>query len=1396
MSLQIFIAHTGERLRADPVLFNSLDAFRSWISRGTSIAPQNQILMTARGKQVKLQTLLTDNEIFIYDRIFISPPSSASAKSSSRQTPVPPVFSPKAPPDILTSQTDLQAWQNLFLSRKSWALDLLSKCASMSESVQKQYEEVAVIERAVRVAIANLETHVRSLEQRYTEAKTWAGDVLKEHQAVIAGRDIALTRLASIPVKETLLQFIAGRNSNALPSPPQRRNTSKGPTLADFVDTDDVKRAGAASRDITQSFASRVAELGEIIDKKIVSSSQELVERVKRDAIGSAVDNSEESKPLLEDIEVVTKKVNSDYEHVLGLANSPKSVSQASKMALLHTRNYLPSLSESSVEMGQILRHAVEQRNTVAMSAEQHLQAVSAVESMLANINPQLSSLDIGTEGVEAFDLLNLVSRLPAAYGSLLVEAVRRREWSEKIKADSSTLAEELAILKDEEERRRKKWQRNIGSFVSLDTVDDKALRVEVNLQGEGQPWPHITRLDIDDFIKVIRSLEGMDGVAKEMALLVKDLDRPTRHQSRRAKAFKMGSVHEAALGRSSLLLRGDDDLVRSLKVEKSKLEDKLKGSESRVRRLEDLLHRQSHVSRNSSGNVFQVGNPHGQQSSPVTHNTSLPSPRPDDALSRRSSISSRRFSVNQSPEEKALAQRILTLETELTSEREHAAGLQKEVFARKEAEKDIRVRIEEANSTKKDLMANLEAQQQEFVDERKLLEEDIAKHKARVEEVEDELDRVLGSRENEKARTDQKIHTLETELEKTRKEAADEIERLRQQVNHHREMTDNLDKTMEQAKSDKRALQDRVKRLELQSQLSQETQSDHVKALRAAHLQLSPKEVAPQDLAALVEGLEALAERSAYYCRDLENQLAIAHADIGALQTKVIGLEKEQLAAKDKLGSEEMESFTLREALSEVKAITSALRSELEDERLQLSKVRAKLTDGETGSFALREKLAEAEEKAARLVGELGVSEAKSKALEEELELILHRVSNMQAASKEATSRLESRTARAKDLTQRLYVQNDRLSRLLELLGFVITRRDDSMVIQRVSRTGSASITDSDPTSGLSRSISGAAPSRRPLEDSGDLELLYWMRADDSDAESEKFEAFISKIGMFDLDAFSEAITKRVKETEHMARKWQKEARAYRDKSHRAQLEAHEKIAFRSFKEGDLALFLPTRNQATRPWAAFNVGAPHYFLREQDSHKLRTRDWLLARISKVQERVVDLSKCMSGVHPAAGDRRSIGESSDGGASFEDENPFELSDGLRWYLLDAAEEKPGAPTTPGLGKSTVASAHVDAKGSIRVKKTANQASKTLSKSLDSRRGSTSSKKDSTHVASNTPAGAISPDAPRTGTPAGLPPSTPASPAALKAPEEAIVNQEVREDRTPPRGHFTSTLTGV
>ena len=60
MSLQIAVAHTGQRLDADPVGFSSIEALKLWIARATQIPPEYQILLTPQGKHVKLQALLTE----------------------------------------------------------------------------------------------------------------------------------------------------------------------------------------------------------------------------------------------------------------------------------------------------------------------------------------------------------------------------------------------------------------------------------------------------------------------------------------------------------------------------------------------------------------------------------------------------------------------------------------------------------------------------------------------------------------------------------------------------------------------------------------------------------------------------------------------------------------------------------------------------------------------------------------------------------------------------------------------------------------------------------------------------------------------------------------------------------------------------------------------------------------------------------------------------------------------------------------------------------------------------------------------------------------------------------------------------------------------------------------
>ncbi|PYI10131.1 Taz1-interacting factor [Aspergillus sclerotiicarbonarius CBS 121057] len=1217
--------------------------------------------MTARGKNVKIQTLATESEIFVYDRRYVSEPNSFELP----ELPPPQPLHADNPPDTLTNQNDLQAWRNLCMARKTWAVNLTERCESVDKQIQEHNERTDIINRAASVALENLKTHVGTLEHRFQEAQSWANDLLSQQQAALDGWRRALSNLDSIPARKDF-PFL-GRPS----TPTKGRDKAMG-TLRDYVDTDEVQRAGSEAPDVSARFAHQVSNTEKNVSE-IAADTQRLID----EAFPASVDSVD---GLFQEVETLSKKIQSDYEHVVALPNNPKTLANISRLALNHTKNLLPSLLEVSNEIQAGLEEAVRRYNAAMKAASNHMRRISSIELRLADMQTHINSMTFQSE---AFDAIYTVFHMPLVYGSVLIESVRRREFNDKMKNDSLTLAEEMAVFRDEEQRRRKKWLKNMADFIAIS--DATTPGIEVNLRGQEQEWPMVSRKEVESYIEDLKTKNGSLGNhAQELTQLFKELDAPTRLQRRRAKAFKQGSLFD--LSRSSLLLRSDD-MVRSLKDEKVKLEDRLKGSESRVRKLEDLLHRQSHMSRPSSGN-FSLEFP----SSPA-------SPHPD-SLSRRSSVSSRRMSSNQAPEEKALVQRITRLEAELATERDMVQRLQKEAHAERQSNTD---KIQEAQSTKKDLIGNLEARQREFDDERRFLEDELKKLRIRTEELEEEMEQNLDGREHEKQDADERIHQLEMELQDAHIRAEDELRKANKMIAE-----------LQTEKDARETLRARINELQGQVTENERKDKENSHALQVAFLNLSPGGAVPAEIPNIIKAIEVLSEGLNIHAKNAEESATKAVAESKALEERLSQMESEAEELRKRAASHESELSRAHNELAEERSKLSIVSSELEDERSKLIALQSQFAAGETGSDALRERVTEEERKLTSLAQRLAEVESLARQSEEEVTTWKTKVEAMSEAEQQATVRFETCGFRSQELSKQLFAQVEKLEHMLEQLGFTIIRQDGDIVVQRSSKVNALTGT------GDSLSQSGIL-SVRP-----DASLLDWMHADTKEEETDKFMAFMESLYQFDVDIFGDAVVKRVKDIEILARKWQKEARGYRDKYHRVQSEAHDKIAYRTFKEGDLALFLPTRNQAIRSWAAFNVGAPHYFLREQDAHKLQTRDWLLARITKIEERVVDLSKSMNGANP---DRRSIGEVSDG-TSFDDENPFELSDGLRWYLLDATEEKPGAPATPGLGKSTVAPAHVDAKGSIRLKRTSagGNVARTLTKSLDSRRNSSNSKK--------------------------------------------------------------------
>ncbi|SPO00901.1 related to myosin heavy chain [Cephalotrichum gorgonifer] len=1296
MASEVLVAHTGQRLQVDTAQFSSIDELKAWVSRQSSIPVPKIVALTPEGRSLKPQSLHSESEIYIYDIRITQTSSSGNGLPAVTDIPLPKQYSTPTTPNSIGDIKAMSAWEELYKERRAWALGVAEDCSRMDQATQQRYGEIDVMVKCLDAAVANLEFSIKQIEPKYVELKKWVEPALEEHEQLAANWEKYLALAKAVPISHHMVRFMTSKDVK----PNQA-------TLEDLIDMDTTRKAGRLAPTSLRKFSGRATDLDKAASR-MYQALQDITQEFESLISRSALSHNGESSQLQSDVEALAKKIDSDYKQILEYTPSQRDVLQASKTASTHTERLLPSLKKRANEMGDMIQYATRARNEVAADSIKFMRSITEITSLHGSVKAQINALNQAEEDMTTFDYLRLIHQLPYMYASFLSEAVRRREWYDKVRSDSSTLANTMALFQDEEIKRRRKWQKMVGSTYGRDMLDANAIGLEVNLLGDEDPWPALTKQDLETFLESLKKHNAEALVIDDVSKLLGELGAPTKQQSKRIKAFKNGSIHEASLGISGLLMRGDDDLLRSLQDDKTKLENRLKTSDSRIRRLEDLLHRQSQASRTGLGNVFQA------QNGDSTSSVKPPGKQTDGTES--------------------LLHRITQLESDLHAEQQRSAAAKKELDTHAARSNEIRDQMEEANSTKKDLLGNMEALKREFIEERKSLEHEIKRLQVRLEDGEDEIEHVGEAREQEKSSYNEKILALQEEIERLQMERKDDslrtqgqVDFLRNESRAQRERNENLEKQV-------RELQEEVKQKTTALEEAVATSDARLYALHNIYGQIVRDKAAPQDAGTLVQSINATAS-------DARSQLQTAKDDAVSLRSKLAEtraaadeLSGELQGVSAKLAAEEKALSELKAALVAEKSRSQALENELEDAKQELTGLHARIANGETGSESLRKRSEEQEGKLAALHRELASKQSEVGRVEEELHSAKEKLEDSKSKLVLMTRHLDTRGERAKDLTQRMYSQNDRLCRLLERLGFSVSLEGSTMAVQKIPRAERAShmqnTTDlSDPAASALRQ-SSLAQLGDGSPDTEQLELLYWANSKDDESESEKYQAFMSHLGRFDIDLFSETIFRRVKDMEHLARKFQRDARMYREKGVAFQREAHEKIAFKNFKEGDLALFLPTRNQSSGAWACFNIGCPHYFLREQDSHGLTNREWLVARISRVQERVVDLSKSVQ----QPGDADSLNDEGN-------DNPFQLSDGLRWYLLDAHEDKHGAPSTPGLGKSTVAANTVEAVADMRTRlgtggkhktklsqHSIEGVSKTLSKSLESRRGSSSSRK--------------------------------------------------------------------
>lgn len=162
----------------------------------------------------------------------------------------------------------------------------------------------------------------------------------------------SVARLTRVPVHEELRKYGLGGG--------EEEHQREAKVLSDFFDVKAVQIAAAEAEASAQKFEKDVRELAGTIED-VVGRTTDLKSEIQRSQNARLNDVPETLKMLLGEIDVIVRKVRTDYEYVLSL-QGPKAISTASKRAYASTTEFLPGLGNAVTDVGRLLQQAVQQK--------------------------------------------------------------------------------------------------------------------------------------------------------------------------------------------------------------------------------------------------------------------------------------------------------------------------------------------------------------------------------------------------------------------------------------------------------------------------------------------------------------------------------------------------------------------------------------------------------------------------------------------------------------------------------------------------------------------------------------------------------------------------------------------------------------------------------------------------------------------------------------------------------------------------------------------------------------------------------------------------------------------------------------------------------------------------
>jgi len=976
--------------------------------------------------------------------------------------------------------------------------------------------------------------------------------------------------------------------------------------LYDLLDLEQLESAANYIAKNLPGIMDKFTQMKQVIksvdDEKIVVDKS--IEKLRNESISTFKDIDPSS--LLSESNKATASIGEDLDKISN--NSPVNIPEIYSS---HRHQYSPTIFNNATSIYNYYEKLQSFKRNLMLGSTEVFKKIADLQMQMVKVKDELRILTETTDADgPSFKTINLINKnedllsltidLPLIFGFLIIERRRQFEWYDFFaKGVVANASEQFTTIIDHEKLFRKIWNKKFGSFLNLLTkepISSTLPNLDITLVGHKFEKFSILndltieRTDITSYISILDSSDVSKNFVELLNNNYKDLIASTNSMKKITKLITSLSTYTAISKEEKLriILKGDESEEQDLDV---KL---INGLKSRIKKLENLLHQQQYKNL-SNWPVTSINTGDNKQSLIVDR------VKPDFFSSKND--------PTQLLERNPGASIVKSIHSPSALD---TTGLDKHLD-------NIRLKKENAEVVNKNKI--LDDENNELQNQNRQLSEQIAKLKKENEILVEENTRLLDTTKT----NERKMQDVQAELDALK----DKLTRKK------KDFEDSLDKKEEEFRLYK--LNNKLDSTEIQSLTKKLEHKDE----RISDLQL--------DLANIT----------------VENR--VSQSELTKLRDLVDEMQKElkdaKLSKNDLLCNMSAKDGDYSKERNELEKTIKQLRE-------QMNEVQLKLDDVSEDYENLME-----------------LTEKKDKSND----LLINDLNNI------IITLLNS----IKSLVEHNFEVFVEYCLVLESMGLLLVKENNEYKITRVKGLRSKKGDDESSEVGWTekpsteviaeikqkkswvsdiKNFNSILPNEsriiEPLDPESESNIykqqslkLISLFNEDFGSENSKFDEFYKFIGFKEnihlqgdnptTRFFLNAINKRFRDVEGFAKRQTKENKTKQLEINKLLARLNSKISMNEFQVEDLVLFLPTRidrinevEEQSQPWAAFNIGAPHYFLEIDDAERFKNKDWMVGRVTNIVENKV----------------------TDENVDDKKLNPFQLSVGVVWFMVTAKEE--------------------------------------------------------------------------------------------------------------------------